>query len=218
MAWYRKVTYPLILAIVIALITLISFFDGPDTITDTAAFEIYDWATIIVDVMIWIGVINIARYATRDITKRAPGRWYLAGFQLFLMAVMLISGFGEGSASIQRGAQSTIYWLYQNVYTWGALAISALSGLLTVTAAYRAFRARTLEATLFLASALLIMLRNAPIGGAIWGGFPAIGKWILAAPYAGLQRALMIGMGIGVISYAARYYLGREKGAFGVVE
>ena len=98
------------------------------------------------------------------------------------------------------------------------MGINALSGFWTVTAAYRAFRARTWESALFLIGAILVMLRAAPVGGAIWSGFPIIGKWLLDQPYAALQKALIIGMGVGVISYAARYYLGREKGAFGVVE
>lgn len=94
----------------------------------------------------------------------------------------------------------------------------AVSGLWCVTAIYRAFRARNFEALLFLVGGAFVILRNAPIGSIIWRGFPIIGSWIMGAPYTGTFRGVTIGVGIGILAYAFRYYVGKEKGALGVVD
>ena len=222
MSWYKNPIYPLIIVLVIAFIRFISFFEtGDATIFDSMYNELVNWALVMGVVMIWIGAINIARHNWRDIRRKEPGRWHLAIFQFFLIAVMLISGFGEGRSSTQSGPgapQTVINWLYNNYQIIGSQAVSALTGLWAVTAIYRAFRGRTLESVLFLLGALFVMLRNAPVGGMIWSGFPTIGTWILDAIYNPTIRALVLIMGIGIFTYAIRFYIGQERSAWGSTE
>jgi hypothetical protein len=217
MSWYRNPLFPVGIAVILSLIVLVNFF-YPGTVVDEASATLMDWAVIIGQTMVWVGVINVARHATREATTKRPGRWHLAIFQLFIIAAMFISGFGEGARSVARGTQSVINWLYANAQIYGGLGSSALMGFWAVTASYRAFRARTWESFFFLLGAFLVLLRNAPIGGVIWSGFPIIGDWIMSTPYTAMQRALTIGTGIAVVGYALRYYLGKERGAFGTVE
>jgi hypothetical protein len=217
MSWYRNPIFPLALAIIIGVIILFNFY-VPDTVASQASSTLSTWATIMLTVTVWVGVINVVRHAAREAQRREPGRWYLAIFQIILVAVMLISGFAEGKGSTGRRAQTYINWLYNNYYIYSATGSAALVGLWAVTAAYRAFRARTIEAGLFLLGAVFTMLKNAPVGGQIWGGFPMIGQWIIDQPYTAMQRALTMGIGIAILGYALRYYTGRERASFGVVE
>lgn len=220
MAWYKNSMYPLAIVLVIAVIVFVDFF-FPSTTSGLLFFEVTNWAIVMGTVMIWAGAINILRHNYRDIRRKEPGRWHLAIFQIFLIVAMLISGFGEGRYSTQSGPgapKTIINWLYNNYQIIGNQAVSALTGLWAITAVYRAFRGRTLESVLFLLGAVFVMLRNAPVGGMIWSGFPTIGKWILDAIYNPTIRALVLITGIGVFAYAIRFYMGKEKTAWGATE
>jgi hypothetical protein len=198
----------------------INFF-YPGTPVDTAATTLYNWVQVMGVVMIWVGGLNVIRNNYREISRRQEGRWYLALFQLFLMAAVLISGFGEGSESTASGpgaAPTLVMWLYNNYFMPASQAISALTGLWAVTAVYRAFRARTIESGLFLLGAVFVMLKNAPVGGMVWSGFPLIGNWILDVIYNPVIRGLVLVMSVGIFAYAVRFYLGRERTAWGQVD
>jgi predicted MFS family arabinose efflux permease len=58
-------------------------------------------------------------------------------------------------------------------------AIYALLGFYVCSAAYRSFKLKNLEATILLASAVLLMLAQAPIGDAMFPGISKVGEWIL---------------------------------------
>jgi len=214
MAWFKEATYPAILATIVGFVILFSFF-YPGTFLDQVSSKLVNWATVMICVIVWVGVINVVRSAVREVKERVPGRWYVALIQLFLMAVMFISGFGEGKNSTAPGAPTVINWLFNNYFYYGALGSMALVGIWAVTAAYRAFRVRSAETFLFFIGAFFVLLRNAPIGGVIWTGFPIIGDWIMNTPFMAMQRGLTVGLGIAIVAYALRYYLGREKAAYG---
>jgi len=216
MAWYRSIYPLLVIAWAIVFIILFSYY-CPGTSFDIAYSILVRWSIIMGSVVIAVGLINITINSVREVKKRAPGRWHLAIWQLLLIAITLISGFAQGKGSPTTPG-TIINWLFSNFYRYGDLAIFALMGFWMLTAAFRAFRARNLETFLFVFGAFFTLLRNAPIGGLIWRGFPVIGQWLLSVPYIAVQRALLIGIGVGILTYAARYFIGKEKAAFGRVE
>lgn len=216
MAWYKSYKPPLVLALVVAFIVLFSFY-YPGTPVDTAYSTVVDWIQIMATIMVWVGLINVVRHWSRESVRKTPGRWYISIFGLFLLAVALISGFGEGSRSTAMGPQMTVIkWLYNNYYFWGEMGLAALSGVWTATALYRAFRVKALAALIFLIGGVFVMMQNVPIGGVIWTGFPIIGDWIMSVPFAAVMRAFTISLAIGVLAYTVRFYMGKERGAMGV--
>jgi hypothetical protein len=78
------------------------------------------------------------------------------------------------------------------------------------SAAYRAFRARTILATILLVSAVVIMLRLVPLGP-----LSAINQWIanfiLTVPNMAAKRAFWIGVGLGATATALKIMLGIER-------
>jgi hypothetical protein len=218
MSVFRNPYGPLAIAIIVGFFHFANYFFSGIPFISTGAGYFRTWTTIITVMLFWVGLINVVRFAYRDVAKRTPGRWWLAIYQIALVAVMLISGFGQGQQSVGRASDSLIRWLYDHFLVGAEMSSGAVSGLWCVTAIYRAFRARNFEAFLFLLGGAFVILRNAPIGAMIWAGFPTIGTWIMGAPYTGTFRGLTIGVGIGILAYAFRYYVGKERGAFGVVE
>lgn len=87
----------------------------------------------------------------------------------------------------------------------------ALLAFFISSAAYRAFRARTLEATLLLIAAAIVMLGRVPIGKMIWGQFPVISDWILNVPQLAAKRAINLGAYLGAIAMSLRLILGIER-------
>ncbi|OQX92568.1 MAG: hypothetical protein B6D58_02470 [candidate division Zixibacteria bacterium 4484_95] len=92
------------------------------------------------------------------------------------------------------------------------------------SASYRAFRAKSREATILLIAAFIILLGRTPIGDYItfwlpgWLNFfhiPILANWIMAIPNLAGQRAIMIGISLGVVSMSLRLILGIERGYIG---
>lgn len=96
------------------------------------------------------------------------------------------------------------------------------------SAAYRAFRIRSVEAGILMFTAVVVMLGVVPLGAYIseklfalpkqWYnlpadfGFPSAANWILIRLNAPVQRAIEFGVGIGGLAMAIRLWLSLERG------
>jgi ABC-type dipeptide/oligopeptide/nickel transport system permease subunit len=59
------------------------------------------------------------------------------------------------------------------------------------------------------------MFYSAPYGTAFWMGFESIGNWIKDVPQMAGQRAIIIGMAVGLIAIFVRTILGLERAQLG---
>jgi len=104
---------------------------------------------------------------------------------------------------------------FMYVYTYFIIPLQAtmfsLLAFFIASAAYRAFRARTLEATLLLITAAIVMLGRVPIGAEIWDKFPLIQDWIMEVPQMAAKRGIFIGIALGTIAMSLRVILGLER-------
>jgi FG-GAP-like repeat len=78
------------------------------------------------------------------------------------------------------------------------------------SAAYRAFRARSVLATILLMAALIIMIRFVPLGP-LSDGVSALSAWLLKVPNMAAKRAIFIGVGLGMVATAIKVILGIER-------
>ena len=104
-------------------------------------------------------------------------------------------------------------------------AMFALLAFYIVSAAYRAFRIRSLEATLLMVSALVVMLGMVDFGLMLTSGIPltshweflridVLSGWILSWVNMPAQRAVTIGVSVGGLAMALRLWLSLERGSF----
>ncbi len=112
-------------------------------------------------------------------------------------------------------AQELFTFIYNNIYVHMDMTIFSLLAFFIASAAYRAFRLRTLEASVLLIVGTLMLLGRAPVGGAIWDGFPEIATWLMDVPNTAGQRAIFLSVAIGAISLCLRQLLGIERGYLG---
>jgi hypothetical protein len=91
--------------------------------------------------------------------------------------------------------------VYQWLFTYGQTPLSGtMYGIIAffiTSAAYRAFRAKNIEATLVLVAGLAMVMYNAPVFTASWPGFRIIGQWIYDVPNMATNRAVTIGAALG---------------------
>ena len=87
----------------------------------------------------------------------------------------------------------------------------SLLAFYVASASYRAFRIRSVETSVLLGSALIVLLGRLP--SSLWPvPVDSLSGWLLAVPNTAGQRALMIGIALGVVALAVRMMLGLDRG------
>jgi hypothetical protein len=163
-----------------------------------------------------IGLVVLIRHHGLNISRR--GRfWKYSIITIVGVVLYLIVGLYAVATHGQHLmlAQEFFSWVYNELYVHMDMTIFSLLAFFIASAAYRAFRLRSVEASILLIVGSLMLLGKAPLGGALWEGFPTIATWLMEVPNMAGQRAILIGVAIGAISLAIRQLLGVERGYLG---
>jgi hypothetical protein len=170
---------------------------------------------------IWLllGVVCLA-LVMRARAETASGRKKLLalGTLVFLVGFVLMSIFDDSWAYhfyTAEGLSNPMFRIFFDYVMMPILAtMFALLAFFIASAAYRAFRARNLLATLLLLAALLVMCRFNPY----LPGIDFIAKasnWLMNVPNLAAQRAIVMGVGLGMVATALKVILGIERGYMG---
>lgn len=166
------------------------------------------WYLISAAFAVLLGVVNMTRVHVGYIKRRKEGWWN--------SIVLLICLYAYAILAIQQtvdGPQAA--WIFNNIITPGDSTMFALIAFFIASAAYRAFRVRTKEATVLLITAVIVLLGKAPIGDAMINGWGSVADWILNVPNTGGFRAILIGAAIGAFATGFRILLGLERAHLG---
>jgi hypothetical protein len=167
-----------------------------------------DWIIIVGVFAMGLGLWSLFRVSVSKIQTKAPAWKYnfLTLVGLFSMILLgLFSGIEEGKPFMK------LFWY---IYTPIQASMFALLAFYVASAAYRAFRARTIVATILLLTAVVIMLRLIPLGP-VSGLNQSIASWILTVPNMAAKRAIAMGIGLGGIATALKVVLGIERSYMG---
>ncbi len=177
-----------------------------------------DWFSIVGAFAIWLGALNLLKISFQKIMDKKSD-WFFALVIIISFFVITIIGFAEGQGFREPG--TTFSWLYDYVYSPLSATMFAILAFFVASASYRAFRARNFEATLLLLSAFFVMLGRVPVGDIITGFLPQqyqlsqVASWIMTFPQTAGQRAIMIGIALGLVSTSLRIILGIERSHLG---
>lgn len=177
-----------------------------------------DWFAIVQACAIWLGALNLLKISLQKISRRKTD-WGYAVVVVVCFLWVIVIGFINGEAS--RANETPWAWMYEFVYTPLAATMFAILAFFVASASYRAFRARNFEATLLLVAAFVMMLGRVPIGNAISGFMPDgymlgdFASWIMSVPQVAGQRAIGIGIALGIVSTSLRIILGIERSHLG---
>jgi len=134
-------------------------------------------------------------------------------YDWFFSLVTIVSSLGTVIIGLIWGVKHPSYqWIYQYILQNLATAIASFLALFYITAAFRAFRARTMEAAILLFTSIFVMLTTNPFGEALWRGFPVLGNFFMNWLQLGAKRGIDIVTGIGTAAICIRVLLGHERG------
>ena len=199
-------------------------------------------AQVLAAFMLGLGIFSILKIHGTRIAKQQKD-W---GFSVVLIvSLLLMLFFGYGDFHVREATKTVDYDLTSN---WGTLnmgrdflfegllqqmdaAMFSIIAFFILSAAYRAFRARSVEATILLGTALLVILSLMGVVAYYWdlgvdkiagdGGakdliqnlrISEIAQWIKNTFQTPAITGIKFGIGLGTLSMALRIWLGLEKG------
>ena len=208
---------PLLITAVIGLFMLLSFF-VPHHVVSVPADFLQQCAVIVVAFGYVLGGANALSVNLASIARRQPD-W---PYKLVLVATLLFTvliGLKEGRH--WQDSTTISMFLYNQVYSSMQATMFALLAFFIASAAFRAFRVRTVEAGLLAAAALIVMLGRVPIGDQLTAWLPepvrlgAVQDWIMNVPQNAAKRAVLMGAALGVMATGLRVILGIERSYLG---
>jgi len=196
-----------------------------------------DFIIVVTVFSIGLGWANLLSTQWRKLRTGVEGGRLPAIFFFLATLVTLVIGFcyldverRSGSAGTAILESGRLAWLGN---TWSIIRDQVMSSLVAsvfsllafymASAAYRAFKVKSLDATLMMAAAVIVMMGNVPIGNAITAGlpkqlhflqFPTMTMWLMNNVNTPASRAMGFGIAIGIIAISLRLWLSLERGSF----
>lgn len=180
------------------------------------------WVQIITSFSLVIGLVSLV---TINLSKFSRGAedW-------FYSLVLLVGFFITSIIGLREGLEGKNFsFIFDYMYTPMQSTMFSILAFFVASAAFRAFRARTREATLLLVAAIVVMLGRVELGSVLWSYIPVIGKiewldvsyisqWINDVFTTAGQRAILLGASLGYIAASFKILLGIEKSYLGSEE
>lgn len=187
-----------------------------------------------------LGTFGLVRLHLRNVAQRRTQWGYSV---VLLVAFVTMAFFSIANTLAEKQLVGRPAWLERGFsllfdYTLIQLdaAMFSLIAFYIFSAAYRAFRIRSIEASILMFTAMIVMIGVVPLGAYISYevlglpeapppkgadlltqiqhniGLPKIANWILYTLNAPAQRAIEFGVGIGGLAMAIRLWLSLERG------
>ena len=216
---------PIALTVLCGLAIVWSFFT-PSPYADAVNSELNTWALVFFSVAFLLGIGNLVRISLKQIAAGHAD----AVFKVVLL-VVLFGYLGVGLLEIHQqrlglfgssegrvvglgghGERALRDWIYRKSFVPLQATMFSLLAFYIASAAFRAFRARSLESTLLLAAGTIVMLGQVPLGDQLTGGLASRALAFLMVHVNGAgQTAIIIGATLGVLATGLRIVLGIER-------
>lgn len=208
-----KRTLPLILTFLVGLFMVGEFFI-PHYRYRIWTAEFLEWGLILAAAAFLLGLVNLIQVNLPKVIKREQD-WGYKLIMLVALAVTLVAGFTGGET---RDSEGLYKWIYDYTFIPLNATMFALLAFYIASAAFRAFKARNLEAALLLGAAIIVMVARVPAGESlplIGDYLPRFMNWIMDVPNIAARRAIFIGAALGAVATGLRVILGLERSHLG---
>lgn len=200
---------PLAIIFVCGIFMLFQYFIPHEQSEFLYEFVALDWPPIIGVFALTLGIFSLIRVSINKIRQRTEN-WQYSLVTLAGLSAMLIVGFpgiGDHNAPAVR-------WQFNNIVLPVSSTMFSILAFFIASAAYRAFRARSVLASVLLVSAVIVMIRFFPLGP-LTDPVGMSADWVLNVPNLAAKRAILIGVGLGIVSTALKIVLGIERSYMG---
>jgi hypothetical protein len=206
---------PLVLVFVFGIFCIFQYF-VPHESSEWIYEFLLDWIYIIGIFALALGIWSLIRVSWDKIRHKRLN-WPFSIVTLAGLFTMIFFGFDYGRHFFS--AEGLRNYMFVSFFDYILIPIQStmfsLLAFFIASAAYRAFRARSLLATLLLIAALIIMLRFNPYLGFVGGYMEKTASWLLNVPNLAAKRAIIIGVGLGMVATSLKVMLGIERAYLG---
>jgi hypothetical protein len=199
---------PFALLLVLGLFWVVQYY-VPHPLVKQPAELMLRWKQPLNAFVIFLALGGLATFHVRRVLRRER-RWGYSAVTVASMAAMILAGLIGG---IQPGSVFADW--FEHLITPIESTMFALLAFFIASAAFRAFRARTVGATILLVSAAVVMLGLIP---AVENAAPPLARlsaFLLDYPNTAAKRAILIGVALGAITVALKTILGIDRTILG---
>lgn len=197
---------PLVLTFVFGMFFILDFFVP---ILNVVSQELRQWAIIIIAFAYIPGLLNVVRYHGKRISGRRQD-WLYSIVALLGAFYMILWGFLPASLG-GSDSGAAFLWGFDHVYVPLQATMFSLLAFFIASAAFRAFRVKTVEASLLAIAAIVIMIGRPTLGSVMWSEFPEFIEWIMNVLQNVGKRGILIGAALGAIATGLKIVLGIER-------
>ncbi len=223
---YRK---PIVIAVTFlgGLVLALEFFIGtPNWHPLTDFLPAYSSVQMVIAAFtLLLGLVNLFMIHGQSISKRSKGWGNSLAFFVAFFAI-LVAAFVKDYATAKAvsGSAGSVYAIFfLGFLTPLSSTMFSIIAFYIASAAYRAFRIRSMESALMMITASIIMLGLVPAGLYLtallpgwlsWLRLENITHWLLSSPNMAVQRAIAFGVAVGALAVGLRIWLSLERGSF----
>jgi hypothetical protein len=232
-----KRTIPLLMASGVGFLLILTYFIPQTEQWGADAMEMF---IILAAAAMVLGAGNLVMMNLAKVSRRSEG-WGYAAITLIAFVVVLVIGLlkigAHGTAvspvnawpsnPVQEG--SPFWWIYQYGLVPLTATMFAMLAFYIASAAFRAFRAKNVEASLLLGTAFIVLLGQVyagywltdflPVdpGDTAWSQFlnglrlENLTQMIMDVPQKAGNRAITIGIALGIVSTSLKVLLGVDR-------
>ena len=234
-----KRTVPLLIAATTGLVLIVAYFIPP---MQSLSEQVSIWFDILAAVAFILGGANLMATHAKRISDRVRGWGYSVVLLLSFLGTLAV---GLGKVGVNpatsfpayawsgtyRQTGGAFWFLYEYAFQPLTATLFAILAFYIASAAFRAFRAKNLDAGLLLGTAFIVLLGRTFAGialtnwidPAVWSGFQYftglrlenLTVYIMAVFNTVGNRAIMIGIALGIVSTSLKILLGLDRSYLG---
>ncbi|RME71180.1 MAG: hypothetical protein D6776_10600 [Planctomycetota bacterium] len=231
-----KRTIPVAIAFVVGLWFAIQYY-VPTSFSERSLTWASNWAKILLGFAYILGLYSLVHVHWQKIRRGQPGYGYSLLVYVGLVGTLVLGLSGEVQTLVDIATgkahhfadfqaysthdkpipnfSSGFDWVYNYVFYPASATMFSILAFFIASAAYRTFRARTIEAAFLLIAAIIVMFGRVPIAAAVHRAIPDVADWIMANPNMAVKRAILIGISLGTIATSLRIIFGIERAYLG---
>ncbi|MFQ5653780.1 MAG: hypothetical protein ACE5GW_03495 [Planctomycetota bacterium] len=227
-----KRTVPLLIASVAGFVLIVAYFIPP---AQGWGEDVAIWFDILASIAFILGGGNLLKTHLKKVSDQQAGWGYsmvtviaflvTLGVGLLKIGVHPLPNYPEaGWSGIFNQMGGAFWWLYEYAFKPLTATMFSMLAFYIASAAFRAFRAKNIEAVLLLGTAFIILLGRTFAGVFLTGWLPEplsglrienLSVYIMQVFNTAGNRAIMIGIALGIASMSLKILLGIDRSYLG---
>lgn len=190
---------PVAVAIAVGLVVVVgSLFDLP--YVSPVSNVLIAWAALLGGLALLLGLWNVLTVHVHRIVQHDRHSFFSAIVLLTALITLIVTApEGPGGDNAQ--------WVFNYLYRPLEASFLALLAFFIATAAYRSLRAHSVETTLMLLAAVIVLIGQVPRGAFL----APLKEWVLNVPVVAGIRGILLGVALGAIATSLRLLVGIDR-------